>query len=140
VAGRGMWILITWSRVLGERLIVTQPVKKSFLPLMEPEGSLSFSQESATDPYPETLTSVTSRWILILLSHQILGFPSGLFLSLFHVFQAKFMCISHPPHSWYMFHHLIHNDFITITIFDQEYKLWSSSLSNFFELISDVTN
>jgi len=43
---------ITWSRVLLEKLIVTQLVKK-FLALHEPEGSLACSHEPATGTYPE---------------------------------------------------------------------------------------
>jgi hypothetical protein len=34
------------------KLAVTQLVKK-FPPFMEPEGSLPYSQEPATSPYPE---------------------------------------------------------------------------------------
>jgi hypothetical protein len=53
---------------------------------MEPEGSLSCSQEPSTGPYPEPDLSNASHpislWsILILSTHQRLGRPSGLFPS-----------------------------------------------------------
>jgi hypothetical protein len=44
------------SRILLEKLTVTQPVKKS-PPLMELEGSLPFLQQPATCPYPKTDSS-----------------------------------------------------------------------------------
>jgi len=45
--------LSPWSRVLIEKLIVTQQVKK-FPTFLEPEGSFLWSQHSGTCPYPET--------------------------------------------------------------------------------------
>jgi len=44
------------SRILLEKLTVTQPVKKS-PPLMELEGSLPFLQQPATGSYPEPYAS-----------------------------------------------------------------------------------
>jgi hypothetical protein len=44
--------LTTWSRVLHEKLTVTQLVKK-FLIFMQLEGSLPCSQQPATGQYPE---------------------------------------------------------------------------------------
>ena len=46
-------LLNPWSRVLLEKPISTQPVKK-FPAFMEPEGSLPCSQKPATCPCPET--------------------------------------------------------------------------------------
>jgi len=43
--------LTAWSRVLLEKLVVTQSRNSS--PFMKPEGSLLCSQEPATNPYPE---------------------------------------------------------------------------------------
>jgi len=55
---------------------------------METEGSLSYSQEPNTGPYPELHASsphfphpISLRSILILSYHQRLGLPSGLFPS-----------------------------------------------------------
>ena len=55
---------------------------------MEPEGSLTHSQDLATCPYPEPARSspyphIPTSWrsILILSSHVCLGLPSGLFPS-----------------------------------------------------------
>jgi hypothetical protein len=45
--------VIPWSRVLLEKLKVTQLIKQFTLPFMEPEGSLTCSQEPGTGPYPE---------------------------------------------------------------------------------------
>jgi hypothetical protein len=45
--------LTPWCRILFEKLIVTQLIKKKSRFLMEPEGSSLCSQKSATGPYPE---------------------------------------------------------------------------------------
>jgi hypothetical protein len=88
-----------WSIVFLADLIISQVVK---LPaLMEPEGSLPFSQEPATGPYPKTdvstkLSHPTSlRSILILSSRLHLSLPSDLF-SLFS--NQNFVCISRRRH------------------------------------------
>ena len=68
---------------------------------MEPEGSLLYSQEPATCPYPEPTPSsphnpfpLTSwRSILILSSHLNLGLPNGLFPS---GFPTKTLCTPLP--------------------------------------------
>jgi hypothetical protein len=57
---------------------------------MEPEGSLTCSQEPSTDPYPEPGQSspyhtipISLRSILMLSFYLRLGLPSGLFLFVF---------------------------------------------------------
>jgi len=47
-----MTYLTSWSRVVLEKRIVTQLVKK-FPAFVEPKGSSPCSQESVTCPYPE---------------------------------------------------------------------------------------
>ena len=49
-------LLTQWSRVLFEKLIGLQPVKK-FMHFMETEGSLPHSQVPANCPYPEPAQS-----------------------------------------------------------------------------------
>jgi len=81
------YLLISWSRVLLEKLTGSQLVKK-FPHCMEPEGSLPHLQVSASFPNPELDQSspwpphhTFCRSIIILSSHLCLGLPSGLFPS-----------------------------------------------------------
>jgi hypothetical protein len=73
-----------WCRILFEKLIVTQLVKKLFCFLMEPEGSLPCSQKPSLDPILSQLIqiapsiTISIRSILMLSSHLRLGLPSGL--------------------------------------------------------------
>jgi hypothetical protein len=55
------YLLTPWSRILFEKLIVTQPVKKYPAFFMEPKGSLACSQKLATGPYPEPAESNSPR-------------------------------------------------------------------------------
>ena len=93
---------------------------------MEPEGSLTHSQVSATCPYPEPARSSPYPHILILSFHLHLGLPSGLLPSgiptkTMHtplLSPIRVTCSAHP----------ILVDFITRTILGEEYRSFSSSL------------
>jgi hypothetical protein len=50
-------VLTSWCRILFEKLIVIQLVKKYAAFFMEPEGSLPYSQKPATGPCPELTES-----------------------------------------------------------------------------------
>jgi hypothetical protein len=104
--------------------------RKSLL-LMEPEGSSPCSEKPVTGPCREpretTLHSHNlNRNYFNIISHLLLGLPSGLFLSgfpdkkycvyVFIIFSARVTWSSHP----------IVLDLITIIVFGEEYKLWLS--------------
>jgi hypothetical protein len=59
-------LLTSWCRILFEKLIVTQLVKKISRLLMEPEGSSLCSQNPATRPYPEPMHAHISTLSLTL--------------------------------------------------------------------------
>ena len=102
---------------------------------MVPEGSLPHSQVPATCPYPEPNSDQSKPWhptswrsILILSSHLRLGLPRGLLPSGFPtrtlctplLSPIRATCPAHPIH-----------DFITRTIFGEQYRSLSSSLCSF---------
>jgi hypothetical protein len=51
------YLLTPWCRILFEKLIVTQIIKKYFAFFMEPEGSSPSSQKPAIRPYPKPAES-----------------------------------------------------------------------------------
>jgi hypothetical protein len=54
---RQTYLLTSWCRILFERRIVTQLVKKNPAFFMGPEGSLTCSHKAVTGPYPEPAES-----------------------------------------------------------------------------------
>ena len=96
---------------------------------MEPEGSLPHSQQPSIYPYPQPQQSSTCPMsILILSSHLSLGLPSALFLSRFPI---KTLFPTLLPTCAVCPAHLILTDFITRTIFGEQYISLSSSLCSF---------
>ena len=103
---------------------------------MEPERSLSHSQVPATCPYPESARSspyprhpTSWRSILILSSQLSLGLPSALIPSGFPT-QTLYAHLLSPIRATYTTN-LILLDFITRTIFGEQYRSLSSSLCSF---------
>jgi len=110
---------------------------------MELEGSLPHSQVPANCPYPEPTRSspypphpISLRSILILSSHQHLGLPTGLFPSGFPTKTLFTPLLSPIPATCPA--HFILLDYITRTIYGEQYRSLISSLCSF--LLSPVTS
>ena len=103
---------------------------------MEPESSLPYSQVPATCPYSEPARSSPYPHILLpedpseyyppiyAWVSQVFSFPSG--------FRTKTLCTPlHAPVHTTCPAHLILLDFITRTVFGEQYRSFSSSLCSF---------
>ena len=128
------YLVSPWCRVLVEKLTGLQLVKKfpafhgnrRFITALTSVRHLSLSWDS---PIQSIYLHPTSwRSILILSTHLHLGLPSSLFPSGFPT-KTLYTLISSPIRATCPAH-LTLLDFITRTILGEEYKLFSSSLSN----------
>jgi len=136
------YLLTSWSRVLLEKLIGLQLVKKfpafygtqRFITALTSARHLSLSWASSiqsTHPHP-----TSRRSVLILSSHLRLGLPSGL-LSSGLLTKTLYTPLPSPIRATCPAY-LILLDFITRIILSEEYRLFNSSLCNF--LHSPVTS
>ena len=126
------YLLTPWCRVLLEKLIGLQLVKKlpafhgtrRYITALTSVHHLSLSWASPIQskyPHPTSWRSV-----LILFTHLYLGLLSGLFLSGFPT-KTLYTPLSSPIRATCPVH-LILLDFITRTILGEQYKSFSSSL------------
>jgi hypothetical protein len=105
---------------------------------MEPEGSLPHSQELSTCPYPEPDQStpqhsiLSLRSILILSTHLHLGFPGGLFPSVFPT-NNLYAFLSFPIRATCPAHLILY--LIILIVLGEEYKSRTSSLCSFLHLL-----
>ena len=128
------YLLTPWCRVLLEKLIGLQLVKKIPRILWNPKVHHRTHKRPPTVPILGQPNSVTyphpTSWIsiLILSTHLRLGLSSGLFPSGFPT-KTLYVPLSSPIRATCPTH-LIHLDFITRTILGEEYRLFKSSLCN----------
>jgi hypothetical protein len=87
--------LTTWSRVLLEKLIITQLVKK--FPFTEPKGSLLYSQEPTTGPFPQP-DKCSLHPPVLFLSCLVLAFKGLQLCCLCQLFSFALV-----PLSWHLF-------------------------------------
>jgi len=103
---------------------------------MDPKGSLPCSQQSASGPYPKPIQftpshPVSPRSSLILSFHLFQSLPLGLFPSGFRTKNLYAFLIS--PIRATRYTHLILLDSLTLIIFGEAHKLWSSSLGSLLQ-------
>ena len=135
------YLLTPWSRVVLEKLTGSHPVKKlpafygtrMFITAFTNARYLSLSWARSIQSIPPYPTAWRST--LILSSHLWLGLPSGLFPSGFPT-KTLYTILLSPIHATCPAH-LILLDFITQTVFGEQYRSLSSSLCSF--LYSPVT-
>jgi hypothetical protein len=128
-------IVTPWSRALPEKLTGLQPVTKfpafygtrKFITAYTSDRHLLLSWASSIQSMPPHSTSWRS--ILILSSHLCLGLPSGFFHTGFPIKTLYTPLLSPIPATCST--HAILLDFITRTIWGEEYRLLSSSLCSF---------
>ena len=128
-----VYLLTPWCRVLLEKLIGLQLVKKCpvfhgtrrFITALTSIRHLSLSWAS---PIQSIYPHPTSWRSILIFTHLPLGLPSGLLPSGFPT-KTLYNPLSSPIHATCPAH-LILLDFITRTILGEEYKSFSSSLCN----------
>ena len=122
------------ENLTGLRLVKKFPAyygTRRFITAVTSARHLSLSWDRSIQSIPPHPTSWRS--VLILSSHLCLGLPSGLFPSGFPHQNSVYASPLH--HTRYMPgpSHLL--DFITRTIFCEQYRSWSSSLCSFLQLL-----
>jgi hypothetical protein len=123
-----MYLLIPWCRILFEKLIVAQLIKKYPTFFMEAEGSSPYSQKPAMDPMPSQLNPVLpidpyipKVQFNVILPPTHLRLPCGLFPSSLPTKTLSTSLLS-PMRATCPAHFTL-LDLITLTILDKEYRL-----------------